>query len=133
MKKALLIRATEHGSEFVRIPFEEVGDRLAFYYKNLECDCIDIVEGFGLRTPADLIVDDEALCKDEYILNTGASFAYGYLQHGQPIVGHALIVKPIPTDDGIEEGGFTDKELDQIMGEISEQALIYMMKGGGNK
>lgn len=130
MKKALLLRATTKGVEFAELPFDNIKDKLQFYYEQLECSCIDIVEAYGLSIPADLVVDDEALLKEDYIMNSYASFAYGYLEHGQPIVGHALIVKPIPTRDGIEEGGFDDTEPETIKQDLSRLAVDYIMKWG---
>lgn len=130
MKKVLLLRATAEGVEFGELPFDNIKDRLQFYYEQLECSCIDIQEAYGLSIPADLVVDDEALLKEDYIMNPYASFAYGYLEHGQPIVGHALIVKPVPTRDGIEEGGFDDTELETIKQDLSRLAVDYIMKWG---
>lgn len=118
MKKALVIKVDEKGNvTMVALPFEK--GNLEYYYKELECDCIDIVPCYGLSIEADMIVDDEALCKENPIVNSAASLAYGVIEHGCPICGHAIICKPHETPDGVEETGFEEHELDKIMAEIT--------------
>lgn len=117
MKKAIIIKVTENTVTIEVKPFEA---SLEWYYKELECDCINIVRCYGLKTEADMIVDDEALCKDNPIVNPHASIAYGVIEHGQPICGNAIICKPLLTPDGVEEQGFEPDEIDQILSEITD-------------
>ncbi len=121
MKKALLMKVNKSDigamTEVRIIPFEK--GELSFYYKELECNIIDIVHAYGLSIDADIVIDDEGLLTEEPLGNLPASMAYGYLDHEQPIVGHALICKPLYTDDGVEETGFDDEEIDTIMDEIN--------------
>lgn len=116
MKQALIIKVNSGTVEIIRTPFER--GSLDFYYKELECDCIDIVAAYGLTADADIIVDDEGLCKEKPVLNPYASIAYGWTSHGQPIVGNAIICKPHNTPDGVEETGFEEDELDKLLDEI---------------
>lgn len=127
MKKTLLCKVDEQGVQLSIIDFEHGGD-LDLYYQLLDCDTIDIVEGYGLNQTVDIICDDEGLLKEKPYLNPPASIAYGILEHGQPIVGNALIVKPVPTPDGIEEGGFTEEELEKIMQEIAVNTSKYITR-----
>lgn len=117
MKQAILIKPKESGMTVVTvIPFET--GSLDFYYKELECDCIDIVHAYGLSVPADIIVDDEGLFAEEPKTNLPASIAYGVLEHGQPIVGNALICGYKETRNGVVEVGFELEDIQKILTEI---------------
>lgn len=124
MKKALIIKVNENGMEVNSVPFSK--GTLDFYYKELECECIDIVHAYGLSIPADIIVDDEGLFKEQVFMNPFASMAYGFKEHGQPIVGNAIICKPHQTPDGIDETGFEPLEIEEIMAEITKQMMEVM-------
>lgn len=73
---------------------------LPFSYREIGCDCIEIVRPDTLKEPYVIIVDEEGLLKDEPKLNTIASYLYGTQNHGQPIVGKVLIMKTVETEDG---------------------------------
>lgn len=75
---------------------------LAFCYRQIECDCIEIVRPEILPEPYIMIVDEEGLLRDTPVLNFIASYLHGAQNHGQPIVGKALIMKEVETDDGME-------------------------------
>lgn len=45
--KVLILRATEKGTVSEEMPFDKEAG-LDFYYQNLDCDTIDIVEAHGL-------------------------------------------------------------------------------------
>lgn len=121
MKQALIIRVSDKVVEIDRVPFEQ--GTLDFYYKEIGCSCIDIVPCYGLSVKADLIIDDEGLFAELPILNPQASMAFGYLEHGQPIVGNAILVKPHETPDGVDETGFEPEELDKILDEINRMMI----------
>lgn len=132
MSKALLIKG--HGHSFEAVEF--VGG-LDWYYKTIGCDCIDIVEAYGLsedvyglEAPEEisnlcLVVDDEGLFKSEVKVNVLASLLYGYDMHGQPIVGDVLVCKNQYTEDGIETVGLTDDEIEQLCNQISEIIKVH--------
>ena len=124
MKQALVIKMTEGVPVANIVPFEK--GTLEFYYEQLECETIDIVEAYGLTIQAEIIVDDEGLFKDNAVVNPLASVAYGVFKHGQPIVGNAIICKPYDTGDGIDETGFEPEEINSIMAEIT----MKLMQGG---
>ena len=64
MDKVLVLKATENGTVGVEMPFDKEAG-LDFYYQNLDCDTIDIVEAHGL---VELKLEDFCLvCDDEGI------------------------------------------------------------------
>lgn len=81
MDKVLVLKATENGTVGVEMPFDKEAG-LDFYYQNLDCDTIDIVEAHGL---VELKLKDFCLvCDDEGIFNGGkvngiASLLYGFM------------------------------------------------------
>lgn len=75
---------------------------LSFCYREIGCDCIEIVRPDILKEPYVMVVDEEGLLKEEPRLNCIASFLYGTQNHGQPIVGKALIMKEVATADGVD-------------------------------
>ncbi len=83
--------------------------------KKIGCDYIETVRPVGLKEPYMLIVDEEGLLKDKPLLNFFGSWLYGTHEHGQPIVGDALIMKEIMTEDGPTIGGLTRSEAEVIM------------------
>ena len=124
MKKAILLKVGVDGEhELSQVNFG-TEHTLEDYYRLVDCSTIDVVSCYGISgINADMIVDDEGLLNDKPV-NYLASVAYGYKQHGQPIVGNTLIVKPVETPDGVIEDGFTAEEIDLIM-----QGIISQLKG----
>ena len=104
------------------------GSNLDFYYKHIECDCIDIVhtyalEELGVRGSIGefcMVIDDEGLLKDNPVFNPIASLLYGCDLHGQPIAGKALICQNRETPDGIETVGLTDYDVYQFQTYLGE-------------
>lgn len=104
--------------------FDTNGDSLRFFYENVECDCIDIVTAYALHKmpyfdvvkglDICLVVDDEALCKEETVFNPIASLLYGILEHKQRIYGNALVCKSVYTPDGKETQGLTIQEINLV-------------------
>ena len=117
MKKLLLL--TE--GPFLNISDVEVGEEIELetYYKNLNCDCIDIVDPYGLdeegRRKYCLIVDDEALLKENPQINFFGSLLYGVLNHNQPLVGKVLVGKNKYTEDGLCTVGLEEEDVKYIL------------------
>ena len=130
MDKVLVLKATESGTVGVEMPFDKEAG-LDFYYQNLDCDTIDIVEAHGL---VELKLKDFCLvCDDEGIFNGGkvngiASLLYGFMEHGQPLVGHVMVCKNKYTDDGIETVGMTDDDLKTLYTAIEKLVHEYTNK-----
>ena len=99
------------------------GDKMKAWYKEIDCDLVEIVRAKNLPEPYVIICDEEFLLKSPMVLNPIASVLYGMKDHGQPICGTVLIGKDRYTDDGIETVGYTRKEAEQIMGYIFDAIL----------
>ena len=91
-------------------------DNLEFWYEELDCRLVDIVDAIELPGYC-LIVDDEGLMKDQPQMNNIASLLYGFLQHGQPIVGGAIIGKNLQTENGMETIGMSEQEAEELIKE----------------
>ena len=105
---------------------------LDFWYKHIECDCIDIVDTIGLDTYVKklgfddlvkkycLIADDIGLLKENYQLNGWASLLYGALNHGQWLAGNIMVGKNLYTDDGIETVGLDEEDIGIIISCVND-------------
>ena len=130
MEKAILLEVKEENGMIAQsikaIDFEKEADGLGFYYKNLNCECIDIVHAYGLKAKElemiSLVVDDEALLKGEPVMNLIGSLLYGSMDHGQPLCGSVMICKDKYTDEGIETVGLTEDEVTMVYANI--EALL---------
>ena len=117
MKKLLLLRE----GVFFKISEVEVEEKIELetYYKNLNCDCIDIVEPYGLdeegREKYCLIVDDEALVKENPQINFFGSLLYGVLDHKQPLAGKVLVGKNKYTEYGLCTVGLEEEDVRYIL------------------
>lgn len=117
MKKLLLLRE----GIFFKISDVEVGEEIELetYYKNLNCEHIDIVEPYGLdeegRKKYCLIVDDEALSKENPQINFFGSLLYGITKHGQPLAGKVLVGQNKYTEDGICTVGLEEEDVKYIL------------------
>lgn len=98
-------------------------DKLDWYYEQIECDCIDIVDPHGVNKVAKehdlkavigkfcLICDDDGLLKEDPKVNPIASLLYGVDDHGQALFGKVLVAKNHVTEDGIETVGLSDHDV----------------------
>lgn len=91
---------------------------LDFYYNAIGCDTVDIVSAYALSDidgleNVQLIVDDNGLMADSPQVNILASLLYGYRQHGQPIVGNAIVAGFDP--DTSETVPLTDEQIQRII------------------
>lgn len=94
--------------------------------KAINCDWIDIVHAVNLPEPYCLVVDDEALLKDDVKLNVIGSYLYGVLEHGQPICGDCLIMKDHETPNGIETVGLEREDF------VALSELLFNSTAGVN-
>lgn len=123
MKKLLLLRA----GVFFKVSKVEVGEEeieLETYYKNLECNHIDIVDPYGLdeegRKKYCLIIDDEALLEKNPEINFLGSLLYGVLEHRQPLAGEVLVGKNKYTEDGLCTVGLEDEDVRYILDSLED-------------
>lgn len=76
-------------------------------------DWIEIVRPVRLEDGYVMIVDEEGKLKSNFI-NLRASWLYGSDEHGDPIVGEAMILKEIYGDEGPECAGMDLEEAEKI-------------------
>lgn len=72
------------------------------------------VKAWGLPDPYCLLIDEEGLLKEHPEMNDIASIWYGYLVHGNPIVGTVVIMKDEITNAGPYIVGLSDSEVDRL-------------------
>lgn len=89
-------------------------------YEMIDCRLIDVVYANGLPEPYVMVVDDEGLLVDEPRLNVIGSILYGMREHGQPIVGNAIIMKDVMTEDGKCLGWLTNKDVAKVLNIITK-------------
>ena len=83
---------------------------------------IEIVYPKGLERPYLMVVNDEGRLRNMEI-NPVASYLYGTQDHGEPIVGPAMILKQIMTDDGPDIGFLTQDEALKIVSRLGKAHL----------
>ena len=135
MTYAILLKPTENHVEVGAIKFPEGGDKLDFFYKYVDCELVDIVHACGLEDLGiegyDLVVDDEGLLTGKMV-NPPASFLYGYLTHGQSIVGNALVCRRAKTQEGVDSVGMSSEEAAQVLAGMETLMAIHRASIGGD-
>lgn len=122
-KLAILLKETGE-IEIIDVP-EDKG--LQFYYQNINCDLITIVNAMYLGKKYSLVADDEGLLKAEPKVNMLASILYGYLQHGEYLVGNVLVMKDEFTDEGLDTVGLDKAKAAVILGILKNLKRIFKM------
>lgn len=92
---------------------------LNFCYREIECDLITIPPSEMLKAPYILIADDEGLLRDKPYLNIVGSYFYGAHKHGNPLVGHVLVMK----EDAEDIRWLTFEEAEEIMELIADKLV----------
>lgn len=116
MTTALLITTED---KFEKVEFE---NSLAFFYKHIGCDIIEIARPRALRQITGLseeyimVVDEESLCKG--IAPKLNIFASAFC--GACIYGNVMIVKEVETSDGYDFAGLTDEDHANLSLNIAE-------------
>ncbi len=82
--------------------------KLSWFYKMLNCHSIEIVRPKGLPEDHVIIIDDEGKYKKDRYVNFVASWYYQTQEHGDPVVGKALIMKEYWSEDGANIGGMDE-------------------------
>lgn len=96
---------------------------LAFCYRAIGCDIIEVVFPKGLNEPYCMVVDEEGLLRDKPMLNIFASYLYGSHEHGQPIVGNALIMRNVRMEDGMHIDWLSKEEAEAIASKLGKSVL----------
>lgn len=84
------------------------------YYQIAVRGHIEIVRPKHLPAPYVMLVNEEGLLKN-MDLNPLACWLYGTQEHGSPIVGPAVIVKEVMTDDGPDLAPLEVEDLDSVL------------------
>ena len=96
------------------------GDFLEQARKLIGCEWIGTVYPRGLKAPYLMIVDEEGLLKAN-LMNPIGSVLYGAHEHGNLIVGDAVIAKTVFDDYGeCDLAWLTDEEAKEAFGSIRE-------------
>lgn len=122
-KLAILLKETGE-IEVIDVP-EDKG--LQFYYQNINCELITIVNAMYLGKKYSLVADDEGLLQAEPKVNMLASILYGYLQHGEYLVGNVLVMKDEFTDEGLDTVGLDKAEAAVILGILNNLKRSFKM------
>lgn len=122
-KLAILLKETGE-IEVIDVP-EDKG--LQFYYQNINCELITIVNAMYLGEKYSLVADDEGLLQAEPKVNMLASILYGYLKHGQYLVGNVLVMKDEFNDEGLDTVGLDKAEAAVILGIINNLKRSFKM------
>ncbi len=99
---------------------------LQFCYRIIGCDTVEIVNARNLESPYCIVVDEEGLIKSHPMYNIIASHMYGACEHGQALVGNAIIMKNEQRYVGIETVWLSSEEADAMMLEIHKRILAVV-------
>ena len=97
------------------IPFPD-HPGLDWYYSVIGCEYIEVVHPVDLPFGMIMLVDEEGLIKSNPLLNMEASAIYGTYEHGQPIVGNAMIIR----EEGCEFAPLGEDEAKELCEKIRE-------------
>lgn len=120
MKKIIRLR-TDGTTEILNAPNDMDSQYLASL---IDCDWIEIVrpkEGAYV-----LVVDEEGLLKEDVKWNPYASYLYGFISHGTPIAGDALLMCEVFGKEGPELAGIPEQEATEII-KIFDSTLYNIM------
>ena len=109
---------------------------LDWFYQQIGCDCIETVYPRGLEEPYMMVMDGEALLKDEPVINFIASWLYETQKHGHPICGAVLILRKEWGFDGYDIVGIPEDEAAQmVMGFAAAlpEAVLSIQKKMGDQ
>ena len=98
-----------------------VGD---FIRRQVGCEIFETVRVQGLKQGFFLLVDEMGLYREKPFINPFASRLYKYQDHGQPIVGDALVMKTVWTSDGPDIGFLDENEADLLVAWLNERKTI---------
>ena len=113
---------TDGADQIKTIQIDPEEKMLHFLRKNIGCDIVEVVRARMLKKPYIMIVDEEGLMKLDTKVNALASVLYGALEHGNPIVGNAVILREEVTEDGGEFQLMTGKEAKEWVPRLSQLA-----------
>ena len=112
MKYAYLLSKADDRGRCVLVETETQEVDFRVMQKQINCSCIQIVQGTACRRPLLLVIDDEGKLRKKHV-NIRASILYGSFY--DCIVGDALIGIQIWTEDGPDWGPLPLEEAEALM------------------
>ena len=91
------------------------------------CDLVDVPRT-SLSEEYCMFVDDEGLLTENPRPNMIASYLYGFCEHGQSIVGNAVVLRDIETDDGCDSTFMSKEEAERLAEELNGQVKPIFVK-----
>ena len=106
-------------------------DILAVIRKMIGCEWVEVVRTRRLGNKYIMIVDEDGFQKDHPVFNEIGSYLYGIEQHGQPIVGDAVIIRIERDPDGSEGFEWLNPEEAEILTNtirIGLRQFVYQLR-----
>lgn len=125
MKNKLYIKLPA-GSSQLEVIEQDMDSEYDFWRKQIGCRMIEIVQPVGLPEDYCLIADEEGLFRDPLVLSPIASILYGVKEHGNPIVGNALIAKNVFEPDGIDTVPLDESDIGMLVEHINGEIQKYL-------
>lgn len=110
---------TNGAFDIIEVPNQK--SLLDWFYQQIECDCIETVYPRGLEEPYMMVMDGEALLKDEPVINFMASWLYQTQEHGHPICGTVLVMQREWSPDGYNVGGIPENQVMELLASFIRQ------------
>lgn len=109
MNKAIKLN-TNGSMEIVDVPEQNF---LEWCHRQIDTDLIENIYPRGLSKPYMLVADEEALLKDQPVINFLASWLYETQNHGHPICGTVLVMQQVINEHGFDTDGIpADKAME---------------------
>lgn len=98
-----------------------------YAYRVIGCDLVDNPRT-SLSEEYCMFVDDEGLLTENPRPNMIASYLYGFCEHGQSIVGNAVVLRDVETDDGYDSTFMSKEEAERLAEELNSQVKPIFVK-----
>lgn len=95
-----------------------------FIRRQIGCEYFELVTSKMLKDGFFLVVDENGLYQEKPFINPFASWLYKYHEHGQSIVGIALVMKTVETSEGPDIGFLDENEADFLVAWLKERKPI---------
>ena len=105
-----LILMTNGRTVTVNTPDEITCDWIA---RSIDCEWVEIVRPKRLEKGYVIVCDEEGALHPNFI-NVAASWLYETDKHGEPIVGHVMILREVMGPEGPEFAGMSDEDAEEL-------------------
>lgn len=100
---------------------KEITDDLQVFYKEINCTCVDIISRKIGKKCYDIIVDDEALLKENICIS---GMMVDFSKGREELYGKILIVR---SDDEGNLEGLSDDDVTEILKSVKNNVLLYKL------